>query len=177
MPLFPPSMHHCVLQIQVSMPRVFVGGDGNICIWESSPLDKYRGVGETLALDFPGPRTMLWISCSQTTLWRARAETCQAVTFSGNTSSDGDCFEVKTTNMRPGQNRKYNLSLHGTHNFQILGLHVALKAKSKVSPIQWPAPPFFHSQWEWPLWHVWWYPHIKSFVHLLINKSLVMLSP
>lgn len=121
---FPPQHASLCSPDRSQYATVFVGGDRNTGVWESSALDKYRGVGETLALDFPVPWMILWISCPWTALWWARAETCK--TFSSNLSSNGDCFEVKTIHMRPGQNLnyRYNLNLFGMHNFESLGLHV-----------------------------------------------------
>lgn len=115
MPLLLPSLHPCVPRIEVRRPRPFGGGDGNIFVWESSPLAKHRGVGKTLALDFPV--TFLWTSCPRPALWWAGAETRHAVTFPSSTPANGDRFEVKTINMRPGQNLKHNLHLPGMQNF------------------------------------------------------------
>lgn len=84
MPAFLPSVGHCALRTQGGVPQVFAGRDRNICIWESSRLNKYTGVGRTLALDFPAPWSTLRISHLEPTLWLARAETCQVLTFSSN---------------------------------------------------------------------------------------------
>lgn len=123
-------------------PWVFAGGNRNIYIWGRNYLNKCTWVGKTfLHLTFLCQELCCGFHTKKSTL--ATAEACQFLTFSSK-SLLLDPFKVKTSHGRPGKNIKNNLNLHCFYNFYIILLHVDLKTKTQVRPIQWLA--FFHGK-------------------------------
>lgn len=118
-------------------PWVFAGGNRNIYIWGRNYLNKCTWVGKTfLHLTFLCQELCCGFHTKKSTL--ATAEACQFLTFSSK-SLLLDPFKVKTSHGRPGKNIKNNLNLHCFYNFYIILLHVDLKTKTQVRPIQWLA--------------------------------------